>query len=137
MRPAASNAPVVGRTLAAQNVRDGEILHLTPRYQEWPELEYDDVAEAIASGARRYGVAWSATATRVTGLVAGVCVLLGTLAVLLVFAQRGEISALRQKLSELRGDPFADSLHVLARNYRMERIREALERRVGATPSDR
>ncbi|HEY2673137.1 MAG TPA: type VII secretion integral membrane protein EccD [Rugosimonospora sp.] len=73
----------LGRTLAAQNVRDGEILHLAPRYQEWPELEYDDVAEAIASGARRYGVAWSSAATRVTGLVAGVCVLLGTLAMLL------------------------------------------------------
>jgi type VII secretion integral membrane protein EccD len=73
----------LGRTLAAQNVRDGEILHLAPRYREWPELEYDDVAEAIASGARRYGVAWSSAATRVTGLVAGVGVLLGTLAMLL------------------------------------------------------
>jgi len=53
---------------------------------------------------------------------------------LLTIAQRGEIAALRQRLEELRGDPLADSLHALARSYRMERIRELLEERVSAGP---
>ncbi|GAB3855320.1 hypothetical protein GCM10029963_49930 [Micromonospora andamanensis] len=66
------------RTLAAQNVRDGETLHLVPRRTEWPELAYDDLMEAVADGARRRGVAWSPFATRLTGLiVAGVLLLLG------------------------------------------------------------
>jgi type VII secretion integral membrane protein EccD len=52
------------RNLAAQGVRDGELLHLMPGREEWPEVEYDDVVEAIASGARRYGRAWSGAATR-------------------------------------------------------------------------
>jgi type VII secretion integral membrane protein EccD len=66
------------RTLAAQNVRDGETLHLVPRRTEWPELAYDDLMEAVADGARRRGVVWSPFATRLTGLiVAGVLLLLG------------------------------------------------------------
>ncbi|BCJ59703.1 type VII secretion integral membrane protein EccD [Micromonospora endophytica] len=66
------------RTLSAQNVRDGETLHLVPRRTEWPELAYDDLMEAVADGARRRGVAWSPFATRLTGLiVAGVLLLLG------------------------------------------------------------
>lgn len=73
----------MSRTLAAQDIRDGDILHLAPRYEEWPELEYDDVVDAIAAGARRYGVAWSPAATRVTGLAIGVFLLLGTLALLM------------------------------------------------------
>jgi type VII secretion integral membrane protein EccD len=73
----------MSRTLAAQDVRDGEVLHLAPRYEEWPELEYDDVVDAIAAGARRYGVAWGPAATRVTGLAIGLCLLFGTLALLL------------------------------------------------------
>jgi type VII secretion integral membrane protein EccD len=51
-------------TLAALGVRDGEMLHLTPRRAEWPEPEFDDIAEAIASGARRRGRTWGAGATR-------------------------------------------------------------------------
>ncbi len=73
----------MGRTLAAQGVRDGEILHLVPRYEQWPEVEYDDVVDAIAEGHRRYGVQWSGTATRVTGLAAGIAILMGALALVL------------------------------------------------------
>ncbi|MGA8118188.1 MAG: type VII secretion integral membrane protein EccD [Actinocatenispora sp.] len=66
------------RTLGAQQIGDGEVLHLVPRRTEWPELEYDDVVEAIASGARRHGRSWGNTATRRAGLaVAGVLLLLG------------------------------------------------------------
>ncbi|OZM71327.1 type VII secretion integral membrane protein EccD [Amycolatopsis antarctica] len=71
------------RTLAAQRVRDGEVLHLVPRRMDWPELEYDDLADTIATGAARTGRLWSPRHTRVTGLVVGAgAVLLGLLAVL-------------------------------------------------------
>jgi type VII secretion integral membrane protein EccD len=52
------------RPLAAQGVRDGELLHLVPRRTDWPELAYDDVVEVIASGSRRAGRSWGKVATR-------------------------------------------------------------------------
>ncbi|AGL21405.1 type VII secretion integral membrane protein EccD [Actinoplanes sp. N902-109] len=69
--------------LFPQGVRDGEVLHLVPAREEWPELEYDDVVEAIADGARRRGTVWSPESTR-TATLAGSAVLLslGLLAVL-------------------------------------------------------
>ena len=71
------------QTLGAHKVRDGEILHLVPGQVDWPEIEYDDLVEAIASGARRYGRSWGNAATRTCGLAAGaVILLLGTLIVL-------------------------------------------------------
>ncbi|MER7002294.1 type VII secretion integral membrane protein EccD [Dactylosporangium sp. NPDC000555] len=58
--------------LAGQGVHDGAVLHLVPARTGWPELEYDDVVEAIAAGARRHGMPWSPAATRATSLaVAG------------------------------------------------------------------
>ncbi|MGW0434911.1 type VII secretion integral membrane protein EccD [Micromonospora sp. NPDC003197] len=73
----------LSRTLAAQDVRDGETLHLVPRRTDWPELAYDDLMEAIADGARRRGIAWTPAVTRITGLVvAGLLLILG-LAVIL------------------------------------------------------
>jgi type VII secretion integral membrane protein EccD len=57
--------------LAGQGVHDGAVLHLVPARATWPELEFDDVVEAIAAGARRQGVAWSPAATRATALAAG------------------------------------------------------------------
>ncbi|MCM4077408.1 type VII secretion integral membrane protein EccD [Paractinoplanes hotanensis] len=69
--------------LFPQGVRDGEILHLVPAHDEWPELEYDDVVEAIAEGARRRGSAWTPASTRTATLVgAGVLLALGLFAVL-------------------------------------------------------
>jgi type VII secretion integral membrane protein EccD len=69
--------------LFPQGVRDGEVLHLVPARAEWPELEYDDVVEAIADGARRRGAAWSPGATRTATLSgAGVLLTAGILAVL-------------------------------------------------------
>jgi len=73
----------LARTLAAQQVHDGETLHLVPRRTEWPELAYDDLMEAVATGARRRGQAWTSGATRLTGLlVAGALLLLGLVVVL-------------------------------------------------------
>ena len=54
------------------------------------------------------------------------------LAELLAIARRGEIAQLRRRLDELKGDPLADALDVFARTYRMEKIREALERQLSA-----
>ncbi len=54
---------------------------------------------------------------------------------LLAIAQRGEIAQLRRRLEELRGDPLVDALDAIAKTYRMERIRELLERQLAnATP---
>ncbi|MGA8112384.1 MAG: type VII secretion integral membrane protein EccD [Actinocatenispora sp.] len=71
------------RSLSSHPVRDGEVLHLVPARTDWPETSYDDVVEAIASGARRYSRSWTAASTRSFGLVAAVVALaLGLLAVL-------------------------------------------------------
>ena len=72
------------RTLSAQKVLDGEVLHLVPGQLEWAELEYDDVVESIASGARRYGRSWSRAATRRGGLLVCAAFLLSGI----VFATR-------------------------------------------------
>jgi len=73
----------VGAGLVQQGVRDGDVLHLVPARVGWPELEYDDVVDAIAAGARRYGRAWDGTWTRATGLgAAGIALLLGLVVLL-------------------------------------------------------
>jgi type VII secretion integral membrane protein EccD len=72
-----------GAGLSQQGVRDGDVLHLLPTRDGWPELEYDDVVDAIATGARRSGRVWDGAATRLTGLVvAGVALLLGAVSLL-------------------------------------------------------
>jgi type VII secretion integral membrane protein EccD len=69
--------------LFPQGVRDGEVLHLVPAHDEWPELEYDDVVEAIAEGARRRGSVWAPSSTRTATLAAaGLLLALGLIAVL-------------------------------------------------------
>jgi type VII secretion integral membrane protein EccD len=68
------------RNLAAQGIRDGEVMHLVPGRAEWPELEYDDVVEAIASGARRYGRSWGGAATRRCALAVAAVMLVLSLA---------------------------------------------------------
>ncbi|GAB3413902.1 type VII secretion integral membrane protein EccD [Flindersiella endophytica] len=72
----------LGRTLGAHRIRDGELLHLVPRRTEWPELEYDDLVDAVAGGSSRLGSSWSNWHTRIAGLsLAAVSVLLGLAAV--------------------------------------------------------
>ncbi|MBF9129700.1 type VII secretion integral membrane protein EccD [Plantactinospora sp. S1510] len=71
-----------GKALLPQGVRDGDVLHLVPARAQWPELEYDDVVEAIADGARRRGSAWSGRNTRIGTLsAAGGLLTVGLLAV--------------------------------------------------------
>ncbi|MFV2099489.1 type VII secretion integral membrane protein EccD [Micromonospora sp. LOL_024] len=70
LRRADGSMLATGQALLAQGVRDGEVLHLVPARAQWPELAYDDVAEAIADGARRRGDAWSPRATRAAAFAA-------------------------------------------------------------------
>jgi len=79
------------KPLAAQDVRDGEVLHLVPRRTEWPELDYDDLADAVAAGARRQGRAWSPAATRLTGVAAACALLLLGLAAVLGAGAGGSV----------------------------------------------
>lgn len=72
------------RSLAAQQVRDGEILHLVPREKEWPEPEYDDIVLAVADSSRGLGVAWQGWHTRVWALAGTSAALLVGLVVLLL-----------------------------------------------------
>ena len=72
-----------GKSLHQQGVRDGEVLHLVPAREQWPELEYDDVVEAIAAGARKRGAAWTPNATRASTLVGGGLLLLAGMVSLL------------------------------------------------------
>jgi type VII secretion integral membrane protein EccD len=76
--------PLAGtQGLFPQGVRDGEVLYLVPAHDSWPELEYDDVVEAIAEGARRRGSIWDASTTRTATLVAaGALLAVGLIAIL-------------------------------------------------------
>jgi signal transduction histidine kinase/DNA-binding NarL/FixJ family response regulator len=58
---------------------------------------------------------------------------------LLVLARRGEVVALRRRLAEARAtagsaEPLIDALDLLAKSYRMERIRERLENALSLPP---
>ncbi|WP_433827601.1 type VII secretion integral membrane protein EccD [Actinoplanes sp. CA-015351] len=81
LRRADGVALATGQGLQTQGVRDGEVLHLVPAHDEWPEAEYDDVVEAVAEGARRRGGIWTPVTTRTATLAAaGVPFGLGLLA---------------------------------------------------------
>jgi type VII secretion integral membrane protein EccD len=72
LRSADGTPLTLGRTLGSHRIKDGEILHLVPRRTDWPELEYDDLVDAVASGSRRLSAPWSAWHTRAAGLAAAV-----------------------------------------------------------------
>ncbi|TCC22338.1 type VII secretion integral membrane protein EccD [Kribbella sindirgiensis] len=59
----------LGRSLGSHRIKDGEILYLVRREIDWPELEYDDLVDAVARGSGRLGSAWSAWHTRAAGLL--------------------------------------------------------------------
>ncbi|GGL03491.1 type VII secretion integral membrane protein EccD [Mangrovihabitans endophyticus] len=74
--------------LFAQGVRDGEVLHLVAARAQWPELEYDDVVEAIAEGARRRGAVWQPGSTRTATLIGAAVLLVFGLTALLTRGPR-------------------------------------------------
>jgi type VII secretion integral membrane protein EccD len=82
LRRADGAALDANRPLGGQ-VRDGETLFLKPSRVEWPEPDFDDLADAIAIGAGRHVAPWSARATHTYGLVAvGVVLAAGLVPVL-------------------------------------------------------
>jgi type VII secretion integral membrane protein EccD len=74
---------ILGRTLGSHRIRDGEILHLVPRELDWPELEYDDLVDAVAAGAGKLGASWAPRHTRAAGLIGAALVLLTGLTAML------------------------------------------------------
>jgi type VII secretion integral membrane protein EccD len=70
--------------LAAQGVRDGDVLYLVPGGIRWPEPVYDDIAEEIAVHAGAHGRAWDAAVTRSVALAAAGVVLATGLIILVV-----------------------------------------------------
>ncbi|MFE0644042.1 type VII secretion integral membrane protein EccD [Streptomyces sp. NPDC058877] len=63
------------RTLAAQQVLDGEVLSLRPFAQSLPPAVYDDVSDAVASAVTRDRHLWSDDLLRGAGLLGGVLLL--------------------------------------------------------------
>ncbi|MEU8622747.1 type VII secretion integral membrane protein EccD [Streptomyces sp. NPDC048623] len=63
------------RSLAAQQVLDGEVLSLRPFAQSLPPAVFDDVSDAVASAVTRDRHLWSDDLLRGAGLVGGVLLL--------------------------------------------------------------
>jgi type VII secretion integral membrane protein EccD len=65
----------LGLSVAAAQIRDGEVLHLTPRERPRGPLLFDDVVDSIASVAETTG-GWGPAVARRSGLIAAVVLLL-------------------------------------------------------------
>jgi type VII secretion integral membrane protein EccD len=77
-----------GLTVAAIGLRDGEVLHLSPRERQVVPLLFDDVVDAIASVAATKTGAWAGSIARRSAQLAAVVALLGA-AVLLAAGLSG------------------------------------------------
>ncbi|MFI9385999.1 type VII secretion integral membrane protein EccD [Kutzneria sp. NPDC052558] len=77
-----------GLTVAAIGLRDGEVLHLSPRERQVVPLLFDDVVDAIASVAGTKTGAWAGNIARRSAQLAAVAALLGA-AVLLAAGLSG------------------------------------------------
>lgn len=70
-------------TPAQLDVRDGELLYLRPRGDEIPNLVFDDLVDAVATGTRTRAGRWTPATTRLVGLtIAVVSLVIGAVAVL-------------------------------------------------------
>ncbi|WP_326569556.1 type VII secretion integral membrane protein EccD [Amycolatopsis rhabdoformis] len=65
----------LGLTVAAAQVRDGEVLHLTPRERPRGPLLFDDVVDSIASVGDAASTAWGPRVARRAGIAAAVVLL--------------------------------------------------------------
>jgi type VII secretion integral membrane protein EccD len=65
------------RTTAQLDVRDGELLYFTPRAAAAPEVVFDDVVDAVATGTQERGNRWRPANARRFALGLGVVALLG------------------------------------------------------------
>ncbi|SDZ10776.1 type VII secretion integral membrane protein EccD [Amycolatopsis xylanica] len=82
----------LGLSVAAAQIRDGEVLHLTPRERPRGPLLFDDVVDSIASVAESGTGAWTPAIARRGGIAAAVVSLLGA-AVLLQTSAAGTVLA--------------------------------------------
>jgi type VII secretion integral membrane protein EccD len=73
-----------GRTPAQLDVRDGELLYLTPKEKIAPEVVFDDVIDAVATATQRRGGRWDLAATRRLSTALGAIGLLGVSLLLLL-----------------------------------------------------
>jgi type VII secretion integral membrane protein EccD len=64
------------RTTAQLDIRDGELLYFTPRAQAAPEVVFDDVVDAVATGTQERGGRWRPANARRFALGLGVFALL-------------------------------------------------------------
>lgn len=72
-----------GATLAACQIRDGDVLHLRTRATQLPEVAFDDVLDAVATGVATRTARWQRSHTSAAAAtVAGALVLLGLAAAL-------------------------------------------------------
>jgi type VII secretion integral membrane protein EccD len=65
------------RTPAQLDVRDGDMLYLTPRASSAPEVVFDDVVDAVATATQGRSGRWKASNARRFALTLGVLALLG------------------------------------------------------------
>jgi type VII secretion integral membrane protein EccD len=63
-------------TLAASQIRDGDILHLRTRATQLPEIAFDDVLDAVATGVLTRTARWKAPDTASSSVALGAAVLL-------------------------------------------------------------
>lgn len=66
-----------GRGLGEQGIHDGDLLCLGLADEAWPEMDYDDVVEAVAEASARRSGRWGTGASRVASLVAAGLLLVG------------------------------------------------------------
>ncbi|WP_380285183.1 type VII secretion integral membrane protein EccD [Kitasatospora purpeofusca] len=107
-----------GRSLAAQQVRDGDLLSLRPFAESLPPAVYDDVADAIATAGETDRRFWSPELMRAFGLI-GTGVLLTLLGFALWFADlRHDMHGLPGVLSGVVAVVLTAFAGVRARVYR-------------------
>lgn len=82
----------LGLTVAAAQVRDGEVLHLTPRERPRGPLLFDDVVDSIASVGESASTTWGPKIARRTGIAAATVLLLAG-GVLVQAATEGSVLA--------------------------------------------
>ncbi|GAA3637871.1 type VII secretion integral membrane protein EccD [Streptomyces chitinivorans] len=106
------------RSLAAQQVLDGEVLSLRPFAESLPPAVFDDVSDAVASAVSRDRRMWSEDLMRGAGLVGGV-VLLSLMAFVLWFADpvRHDMHSLPGVLAAVTGVLLIAFAAVRARVY--------------------
>ncbi|HET6877273.1 MAG TPA: type VII secretion integral membrane protein EccD [Jatrophihabitans sp.] len=78
-------------TIAAHQLRDGDVLHLRTRVSRLPEPAFDDVLDAVATGVRERTARWHASNTVIAATTMAAAVLLVALAAL--FASEGNRTA--------------------------------------------